>query len=157
MGCVSTETLLYGQLASEAEIVKNFDHEIEYAPAILAYFQGIDIGRFVQQFSEQLCDITGGTCSYRGDSMSNILKGMQISEKGSASADFFVSKARNSDSYITRPKGDTAGTFAIDEYHRYKARVGYRIRAYGVSEDNIPESSHSDNIHGPFVGFQVVF
>lgn len=75
----------------------------------------------------------------------------------SASADFFVGKARNLDGYITGPKGDIAVTFAIDEYHRYKARVGYRIRTYGVSEDNIPESSYSDNIHGPFIGFQVVF
>lgn len=84
MGCVSTETRLYEQLGGEAkiaEIVKNFVHEIEYDPTILTYFQGTDIDRFVQQFSEQLCDITGGPCSYRGDSMNNIHRGMQISEK----------------------------------------------------------------------------
>ncbi len=81
--CASTSDSLYTEIGGEnkvAEIVDNFIYEIEYDPIILAYFEGSDIGRFRTKLIEQLCMVTGGPCSYSGDSMEQVHGGMNITE-----------------------------------------------------------------------------
>ena len=46
---------VYQQLGGQQkvdEIVQNFVTEIEYDPVILAYFEGVDIDRFIEKLSE---------------------------------------------------------------------------------------------------------
>nr|WP_220100112.1 group 1 truncated hemoglobin [Alteromonas antoniana] len=69
-----------GGEAKVAEIVDNFIYEIEYDPTILAYFEGSDIDRFRAKLIEQLCMVTGGPCSYSGDTMEQVHGGMNITE-----------------------------------------------------------------------------
>lgn len=81
--CVSTSASVYSQLGGSSgvnQIVENFVTEIENDPVILSYFEGADIDRFVEKLSEQICQRTGGPCSYTGDSMAQVHAGMQISE-----------------------------------------------------------------------------
>ena len=44
----------------------------------LPLFLNTDIERFRDQFSTQLCDLAGGPCTYRGDSMAATHRGMDI-------------------------------------------------------------------------------
>ena len=81
--CASTTSSVYEQLGGKSavnRIVENFVIEIENDPIILSYFQGADIDRFVEKFSEQICHRTGGPCEYSGDTMSQVHAGMQITE-----------------------------------------------------------------------------
>lgn len=81
--CASTSDSLYKDIGGEAkvaEIVDNFIYEIEYDPIILSYFEGSDIARFRAKLIEQLCMVTGGPCSYSGDTMEQVHGGMSITE-----------------------------------------------------------------------------
>ena len=83
VSCASTSDSLYNDIGGEAkvaEIVDNFIYEIEYDPTILAYFEGSDIDRFRTKLIEQLCMVTGGPCSYSGDTMEQVHGGMNITE-----------------------------------------------------------------------------
>lgn len=82
-GCASSPATLYDELGGKskvAEITDNFIYEIEYNPTILAYFEGSDIGRFREKFTEQICMVSGGPCDYTGDTMEQIHGGMNINE-----------------------------------------------------------------------------
>lgn len=81
--CASKSETLYSAIGGEpkvAEIVDNFIYEIEYDPVILAYFEGSDIERFRNKLTEQICMVTGGPCSYSGDTMEQVHGGMNITE-----------------------------------------------------------------------------
>ncbi len=81
--CSSTSTTLYEELGGKTkinEIVINFVTEIEYNEEILPYFQGSDIERFIEKFSEQICAISGGPCRYSGEDMETVHSGMKITE-----------------------------------------------------------------------------
>ena len=43
-------------------------------------FRGIDVADFHQQFSDQICEISNGPCTYSGRSMKQAHEGMDISE-----------------------------------------------------------------------------
>lgn len=81
--CASTHTSVYEQLGGQqkvTEIVDNFVTEIEFDQTILAYFNGANIDRFKEKLSEQICQRTGGPCSYTGDTMTQVHQGMNITE-----------------------------------------------------------------------------
>lgn len=83
-GCASKTPSVYQQLGGEqkvAEIVDNFVTEIEFDAQILPYFEGSDIDRFKDKLEEQICSLTGGPCSYSGDSMEQVHSGMNITEQ----------------------------------------------------------------------------
>lgn len=84
-GCASqtSEQTLYQEMGGQEkinEIVENFVTEIEYDDEILPYFEGSDIDRFIAKFSEQICALSGGPCTYSGDDMEKVHAGMNISE-----------------------------------------------------------------------------
>lgn len=43
-------------------------------------FKGIDVAEFHRQFSDQICEISNGPCTYSGRTMREAHKGMNISE-----------------------------------------------------------------------------
>lgn len=82
-GCASHNQTLYSELGGKQkveEIVNNFVTEIEYDPVILPYFEGGDIDRFRAKLEEQICMVSGGGCSYTGDTMEQVHAGMNITE-----------------------------------------------------------------------------
>lgn len=83
VGCASSSSSLYAEMGGKdkvAQIVDNFIYEIEYNPTILPYFEGSDIARFREKLSEQICMVSGGPCSYSGDTMEQVHAGMDINE-----------------------------------------------------------------------------
>jgi len=73
---------LYRNLGSEAgisAIVDAFLHELAENERVLPLFANTDIERFREKLIEQLCDTAGGPCTYSGDSMRDVHRGMQIS------------------------------------------------------------------------------
>lgn len=49
-------------------------------PRINHFFKDADIGRFHRMLGEHLCDLSGGPCQYRGDSMRLVHAGMGVDE-----------------------------------------------------------------------------
>jgi hemoglobin len=49
-------------------------------PRVLPLFAHIDIPRFSSHFSEFICQVADGPCHYRGDSMAEVHRGMNINE-----------------------------------------------------------------------------
>ncbi len=47
---------------------------------IVEQFRGIDVARFERLLSEQLCELSGGPCTYSGDDMVTAHRGQDISE-----------------------------------------------------------------------------
>lgn len=47
---------------------------------IIDQFQGIDVARFERTLTEQICELTGGPCTYSGDDMVTVHRGRDISE-----------------------------------------------------------------------------
>lgn len=81
--CSTTSTTLYHELGGKSkinEIVNNFVTEIEYNKEILPYFEGSDIGLFIEKLSEQICAVSDGPCEYSGEDMETVHSGMKITE-----------------------------------------------------------------------------
>lgn len=62
-------------------IVEDFISEIGNDPVVFAYFEKASVSHFRQGIYAHLCDVSGGPCEYKGDSMKEIHTGMNISEK----------------------------------------------------------------------------
>lgn len=74
---------LYDKLGGQEkidEIIEHFITEIEFNQIMFDYFKESDIDRFREKLTEHLCFLTGGPCSYTGDSMVDVHTGMNISE-----------------------------------------------------------------------------
>ena len=72
---------LYQRLGGEQVLnstVDNLLYNIAEQPVLLAHFNGVDIDRFRENLIIHLCDISDGPCTYQGDSMSQIHRGMNI-------------------------------------------------------------------------------
>ncbi|MCC2617589.1 group 1 truncated hemoglobin [Aestuariibacter halophilus] len=81
--CASNQASVYQQLGGEAkvaEIVDNFILEIGMDPIMLCYFEDSNIDRFRDKMQEHLCMLTGGGCTYTGDTMEQVHGGMKITE-----------------------------------------------------------------------------
>jgi hemoglobin len=70
-------TALGGKPGIDA-ITDRFLYHLADNERALPLFLNTDIGRFREQFSTQLCDIAGGPCTYRGDTMAATHRGMNI-------------------------------------------------------------------------------
>lgn len=74
---------LYEQVGGEDAIAKISDafiDEIQYDKQTLAFFLDSDIDRFREKFIEHVCVHLDGPCTYTGDDMLSVHKGMNISE-----------------------------------------------------------------------------
>ena len=81
--CASTQSSTYKQIGGEdtiANIVDHFITEIEFDPIIIEHFRGVNIERFRSKLIEHLCFLTGGPCTYTGESMEKVHGGLNISE-----------------------------------------------------------------------------
>lgn len=47
---------------------------------IVEHFQGIDVARFERTLTEQICELSGGPCTYSGDDMVTAHRGQDINE-----------------------------------------------------------------------------
>lgn len=61
-------------------IAGRFIYEIGEDAVIREYFAETDLDRFYEKFSEQLCQISGGGCSYSGDTMIESHTNMDVNE-----------------------------------------------------------------------------
>jgi len=74
---------LFDDLGGMDGITKTTERLLDYFAAdsrIRPFFAHTDVNRFKTRFSEHICEITGGPCHYKGDSMENVHRGMVISE-----------------------------------------------------------------------------
>lgn len=74
---------LYERVGGQAVIEKMSDafiDEIQYDKQTLAFFLDSDIDRFREKFIEHVCVHLDGPCTYTGDDMLAVHKGMNIKE-----------------------------------------------------------------------------
>ncbi len=74
---------VYEQVGGQAGIEKLSDafiDEIQYDKRILTYFLDANIDRFREKFIEHICVHLDGPCTYSGDDMLSVHKGMNITE-----------------------------------------------------------------------------
>lgn len=79
----STRPTLYQQLgerAGLAQIVEDLLYLIVDDERINHQFKGIDVAQFHQNLTDQLCQLSGGPCSYSGRSMREAHADMAITE-----------------------------------------------------------------------------
>ena len=75
---------LYDRLGEKegiTEIVRDFIFKVAGDYRVKTRFAYIDMPRFRKLMIEQICEATGGPCTYSGRSMSEAHQGMDISEK----------------------------------------------------------------------------
>ena len=71
----------YDELGGEAgvaQIVDDFNNEISYDREIFPFFKDTNIARLRSKLIEQFCEVSGGPCTYTGDSMAEVHTGMNI-------------------------------------------------------------------------------
>lgn len=82
-GCASPHSdnlyLQLGEREGIAILVDEFLFSLSENEQALPLFRHTDIERFREQFALQLCALSGGPCNYRGDSMADTHRGMNIS------------------------------------------------------------------------------
>ncbi len=74
---------LYDDLGGLEGITKTTERLLDYFaadPRIRPAFAHADMHRFSEQFSQHICEVSGGPCHYKGDSMVDVHRGMAISE-----------------------------------------------------------------------------
>ncbi|CCQ12672.1 Cyanoglobin; Hemoglobin-like protein HbN [Pseudoalteromonas luteoviolacea B = ATCC 29581] len=75
---------LYQQIGGEQgseQLVDAFIQQIGNDPQILPYFEKASVAHFRAGFLAHLCAVLDGPCAYRGDSMEQIHRGMNINER----------------------------------------------------------------------------
>lgn len=80
-GTATKDAALYRALG-EREGIQALTDEFLYSlsenDGVIELFANTDIGRFREQFATQLCAVSGGPCTYEGDSMRDTHRGMDI-------------------------------------------------------------------------------
>lgn len=74
---------LYERIGGQVTVEKMSDafiDEIQYDKQTLAFFLDSDIDRFREKFIEHVCVHLDGPCTYTGDDMLSVHKGMNITE-----------------------------------------------------------------------------
>ena len=93
-GCTPTKQTTFEQLGGLPkieEIADNFIAEIERDEIMFEFFKDSNIDRFREKLIEHLCHLTGGGCTYTGDTMEQVHSGMNISEGDfNHSVDLFI-------------------------------------------------------------------
>ncbi|WP_020410072.1 group I truncated hemoglobin [Hahella ganghwensis] len=69
-----------GQKTGIENIVSRLIYEIGDDPTIRPYFEDSDLDRFHEKLSEQICEVSGGPCTYSGDSMVDVHTRMNVNE-----------------------------------------------------------------------------
>ncbi len=69
-----------GERAGIETIVKELLGRIVDDDRIAFQFKGIDVRRFHRNLSDQLCQLSGGPCTYNGDSMRSVHAGMGVTD-----------------------------------------------------------------------------
>lgn len=75
---------LYQQLGGVEGIERladRFVRELAADPVARGHFEGIDVRRFRTRLTEHLCVVADGPCDYRGDSMLEVHRGMDIDQR----------------------------------------------------------------------------
>ncbi|RLU01405.1 MAG: group 1 truncated hemoglobin [Ketobacter sp.] len=69
-----------GGMEGITEITDNFIYEIGFDENIVRHFQETNLDRFREKFIEQVCEVSGGPCTYSGDSMVEVHTNMNVTE-----------------------------------------------------------------------------
>jgi hemoglobin len=82
-GCASLEPKpsLYDQLGGISgihKITNLFINEIGFDPVEIHFFEKANLNRFRQKFAEKICVVSGGPCTYTGESMKLVHEKMHI-------------------------------------------------------------------------------
>ncbi|MCR9095512.1 MAG: group 1 truncated hemoglobin [bacterium] len=87
-GCAEIPQLdrrpLYVQLGGVEgvdRVADRFVRELATDPNTRPHFEGIDARRFRSQIAAHLCEIADGPCTYDGDSMLEVHRGMEIDQR----------------------------------------------------------------------------
>ncbi len=75
---------LYQQLGGVEGIDRladRFVRELAADPDVRSHFEGIDARRFRSQLAAHLCEVADGPCTYDGDSMLEVHRGMDIDQR----------------------------------------------------------------------------
>lgn len=78
-----TNNSLYNELGGQTgieNIADRFVRLIIKDPRTEKHFEESDLDRFYEKLVEQFCEVSDGPCTYSGDSMVEVHKGMKISE-----------------------------------------------------------------------------
>jgi hemoglobin len=81
--CASKPDSLYSELGGKEgieKIVDNFIDEFSYNRDVIKHFEKTDFDHFRARLVEQLCSISGGPCTYTGQSMLEVHRKMNVSE-----------------------------------------------------------------------------
>ena len=62
-------------------VLKNFAKNIAEDERINGFFIGVDLEKVEQKLFEQICEATGGPCTYTGRDMVTVHKGMNITDE----------------------------------------------------------------------------
>lgn len=86
-GCASqqraAEDALYqdlGERSGIADIVEDLMYRIVEDERIAFQFKGIDVVQFHTNLTDQLCELSGGPCTYSGRPMTEVHDGMNVTE-----------------------------------------------------------------------------
>ena len=84
-GCATqtSHDSLYSELGEKAgitKLVEGYITEISYRPELAKHFVNTNFTRLRDKLVEQICEISGGPCTYSGDNMIKVHTGMHINE-----------------------------------------------------------------------------
>lgn len=85
-GCATPgtpEDTLYqdlGERAGIADMVEDLMYRIVDDERIAPQFKGIDVVQFHTNLTDQICELSGGPCTYNGRSMTEVHDGMNVTE-----------------------------------------------------------------------------
>jgi hemoglobin len=86
LGCATSDTsedTLYqdlGKRAGIADVVEDLMYRIVEDERIASQFKGIDVVQFHTNLTDQICQLSGGPCTYTGRSMTDVHDGMNVTE-----------------------------------------------------------------------------
>lgn len=69
-----------GGMEGITDITNNFIYEIGFDENIVRHFQETNLDRFREKFIEQVCEVSGGPCTYSGDTMLDVHTKMNVTE-----------------------------------------------------------------------------
>lgn len=69
-----------GERSGIANIVEDLMYRIVEDERIAFQFRGIDVVQFHTNLTDQLCELSGGPCTYTGGAMEDVHRGMDVTE-----------------------------------------------------------------------------
>lgn len=74
---------LYARMGGAATISAVIDELVDHSasdPRLKRSFEGVDLARLKRLLVEHICSLTGGGCTYSGDSMRDVHAGLEIDQ-----------------------------------------------------------------------------